>query len=166
MDLNKQQQLIDKYWNGTTNVEEERRLKTFFAESGRLPEELEKWRPWFSQLTEVDQYSPGENFDAKILNYIETNPARRSFSHFRFMRTWTAVAACLAGLLISFSCWKYISFQKEKQEKIALEQVQHDYEMVKETLLFASSQLNMAKNLMQENLNKINVINEYINIKD
>ena len=165
MDLNNQQQLIDKYWEGATNIEEERQLKIFFAESGQLPEELEQWRPWFSRLAEIDQIAPGEDFDVKILNYIEKKPARRSTSLFRIIRPWTAAAACLAGLIISLSCWKYISFQKEKQEKIALEQAQHDYETVKKTLLFASSQLNMAQDLMQENFSKINVINEYINIK-
>lgn len=64
------QQLVERYYNAETSVEEERILRAFFAQSD-IPETLRRHRPLFAHLgREAQTPRPGADFDARLLAEI------------------------------------------------------------------------------------------------
>ena len=163
MDYSKIKQLIDRYWDENTSIEEEREIKMFFSTHSDLPGELEKWRSWFSCLSDISNAKLGNEFDIKILEHIEQKPARnkkRFTVNFRNL-----AAACIALMIFSAATWKIISYLSEKQHQRALLQANDGYEQIKNMLYFTSSKINETENIVQENISKIDIINEIIIIK-
>ena len=161
MDYNNLKQLIARYWEGNTSIEEDREIKLLFAEHADLPEELEKWRSWFSNLSDINNAELGKDFDIKILEHIEQEPVKVKkvfFSRFR-----TIAAACIVLLVISG--WEIISYQSEKKEQQAVLQAKADYEHIKNMLYFTSSKINETEKEVQKNLSKMDIMNEIINLK-
>ena len=64
MDYKYIEQLLDRYFEAETSLEEEQILRTFFSQE-KLPAELEPWRALFT--AESDQ-TLGDDFDARILD--------------------------------------------------------------------------------------------------
>ena len=163
MDYNNIKQLIDRYWDSDTNIEDEQTIKTFFSTHTDLPEELEKWRSWFSNLSDISNAELGNDFDAKILERIKQEPIknRKIF----VLNLKNMAAACIAVLIICISGGKIISHLSEKQQKETMLQANDEYVKIKNVLYFTSSKINESEKAVQENLDKIGIINEIINIK-
>ena len=64
MDYKYIEQLLDRYFEAETSLEEEQILRTFFSQE-KIPAELEPWRALFT--AESDQ-TLGDDFDARILD--------------------------------------------------------------------------------------------------
>ena len=69
MDYKYIEQLLERYWQAETSLEEERILKAFFAQE-TLPEEMECLRPLFSDDTAGQQATLGDDFDSHIIQLI------------------------------------------------------------------------------------------------
>jgi len=162
MDYNNIKQLIARYWEGDTCIEEDQEIKRFFFEHTDLPEELEKWRAWFSNLSNVSNAGLDADFDARIIDRIEAE-AKKGKTVF-FPRFKVIAAACIALTMVSIAGWKVISHQSEKQERLAMVQAKADYEQIKNMLYFTSSKMNETEKAIQENFSKIDRMNEIINI--
>ena len=81
MDYKYIEQLLERYWEGETTLQEESILRTFFSQpdSQEIPENLRKFRPVF--VCEMQKEEPlGEDFDARILEQIGEAPVARTFS--------------------------------------------------------------------------------------
>ena len=65
MDYKYIEQLIDRYFEGETTLEEERILREFFG--GDVPEHLRKWQPLFVAEKELAGAQLDASFDARIL---------------------------------------------------------------------------------------------------
>lgn len=71
MDYKYINQLLERYWDGKTTLEEEEILRTFFSQID-IPEELEKYRPLFLyEQVERKTNVLGSDFDEKILSMID-----------------------------------------------------------------------------------------------
>ena len=163
MDYNKIKQLIDRYWDGNTGIDEEREIKMFFSTRSELPEELEKWRSWFSDLSEINNAELGDDFDTKMLEYIGHEQVRYKK---RFAISFkNLAAACVALIIFSATTWKIVSHLSEKQHQQALLKANDEYEQIKNMLYFTSLKINETEKVVQENISKIDVMNEIINIK-
>lgn len=68
MDYSYIKQLLDRYWNGDTTLEEERILRAFFSQKS-LPGELEKYRAVFAY--EAEKPALGSDFDERVLALVE-----------------------------------------------------------------------------------------------
>lgn len=146
-------QLIARYWAGQTTLEEERRIREFYLQNTDLPIDLEKERHWFVETRSIQQTTVSPDFDHRILSRIVKRypviPPKRS--HFRI--GMTSVAATL--LIIIAIGVKHKSRVSEQEAEKALE-------TAKEILYFASTTLNRTEKITTQELNKINIINEYI----
>lgn len=60
------EQLLERYFNAETTLEEEQTLRTFFS-SSNVPARLEQWRALF--VADSDE-TLGDDFDARILSII------------------------------------------------------------------------------------------------
>ena len=73
MDYKYIEQLLERYWEGETTLQEEDILRTFFSQP-EIPAELQKYQPLFT-CQKKDEVL-GDDFDAKILAMIdEERPA-------------------------------------------------------------------------------------------
>lgn len=90
MDYKYIEQLLERYWNCQTTLEEEQILRSFFNQED-IPVGLLKYKNLFCyemQSKEVDKLD--ETFDGKILQYID-NSSKRTLKQ-RFMPLFKAAA--------------------------------------------------------------------------
>ncbi|MCR4602842.1 MAG: pyruvate ferredoxin oxidoreductase [Prevotella sp.] len=70
MDYKYIEQLLDRYFQGETSLQEEQILKAFYAQGvDDMPEELAKYTPLFNALGEKEQL--GDDFDKRLLQMTE-----------------------------------------------------------------------------------------------
>ena len=75
MDYKYIQQLLERYWQCETTLQEEAILRSFFShpDSSDIPEDLWKYRDFF--VAQTEQAEPlGEDFDRRILEQIGEAP--------------------------------------------------------------------------------------------
>lgn len=78
MDYRYIEQLMERYWEGETTLQEESILRTFFSQPD-IPENLRKFQPLF--ICELQKEEPlGEDFDARILEQIGEAPVAKVVS--------------------------------------------------------------------------------------
>lgn len=162
-DSQKIQELVDRYWDGATTPEEENVIRAFYASHDNLSPELEKWRNWFEGEEAISHLSLGSNFDEKILSRIERKETK--VKHIRLRRTFLSSAAAVAALMLAYFSWMQIGENRYDSDEMSYAEIQEEYEMVKGMLFFTSSQINRAEAVLDENLKKMEVVNEYIKIK-
>ena len=75
MDYRYIEQLMERYWEGETTLQEESILRTFFSQPD-IPENLRKFQPLF--ICELEKEEPlGEDFDARVLEQIGEAPVAK-----------------------------------------------------------------------------------------
>ena len=67
MDYKYIEQLLERYFNAETSLEEERILRTFFSQT-ELPANMQQWKPLF---TNIEEQELGDDFDARMLEMIQ-----------------------------------------------------------------------------------------------
>ncbi|MDF9796159.1 hypothetical protein OKW21_001422 [Catalinimonas alkaloidigena] len=143
MELQKIEQLLDKYWDGDTSLEEEQILQNFFTEV-EVPEHLQGVAILFRKLRTDRQFKTlDDRFDETIIHKIEKSDSAWSF------RTLLRIAAAVTLLLLSvFLVKDYIYDQTGETAEVPenLENSYEDpklaYEQTKQALLLISSMMN------------------------
>ena len=69
MDYKYIEQLVERYWQCQTSVEEEAILKAFFSQE-RVPEHLQTYKAWFAGEKLWQDSKPGSDFDTRIMARI------------------------------------------------------------------------------------------------
>ena len=72
MDYKYIEQLLERYWQCETTLQEEAILRTFFSQPD-IPEELQKYQALFSYESQKEE-PLGEDFDARMLDFIGETP--------------------------------------------------------------------------------------------
>ncbi len=101
MDYKYIEQLLERYWNCETSVEEEQILRIFFRQK-EVPPHLCPYRSLFAYQEEAAGIKLGDDFDSRILAEIERPvvKARRISLYTRFMPLFKAAAMlCLLWVL-------------------------------------------------------------------
>jgi len=85
MDYKYIEQLMERYWEGETTLQEESILRNFFSQDG-LPEELQQYQPLFDTRLGGEQ-ALGDDFDERIIRMIgdEQQPEVSSSSQARLI---------------------------------------------------------------------------------
>ena len=81
MDYKYIEQLLERYWEGETTLQEESILRTFFSQPDcqEIPENLRKYQDLFR--CELQKEEPlGEDFDVRILEQIGEAPVAKTVS--------------------------------------------------------------------------------------
>ncbi|MDD7317208.1 MAG: pyruvate ferredoxin oxidoreductase [Prevotella sp.] len=101
MDYKYIEQLLERYWQGETSLEEEEILRTFFCQKD-LPEGLQQYAPLFAyQREETRTDRLGDDFDRRMLELVgEQQPVKaRTLSLTRRMMPMFKAAAVVAIFL-------------------------------------------------------------------
>lgn len=96
MDYRYIEQLLERYWNCETSVEEEQILRAFFRQK-ELPAHLRRYQSLFAFEDEESKKQLGSDFDERILAEIERPvvKVRRLTIQTRFMPLFKAAAMLL-----------------------------------------------------------------------
>jgi hypothetical protein len=145
MDWRKAEELIEKYWNGETSIEEEMWLKEHRdlltgSENGRKLERLfEFWE------REQEHSALGNEFDEQILQSIGTQEMaedRKVISIFQKLRYWP-IAAAMAIIIAAGIAIKSDLFKPSTED--TFEDPREAFEATKVALLLVSEKLNEGK---------------------
>ena len=63
-------QLLERYWRGETSLEEESRLRTYFAE-GQTDPDLQRYQAWFAYQKQQQKVGLDPAFDERLLHQLE-----------------------------------------------------------------------------------------------
>ena len=139
MEFNNIEELIEKYENAETSLQEEAQLSAYFN-SDHVAPQFEHYQPLFQFFAQATQ----EQFDKDV----PLNPKKKLNIY-----KWISVAAIV--MIMSVITFKAIDFGPTEEERIALEHL----EKAKE----AFQLLSLAFNKGQEQLNHVSLISENLN---
>ena len=168
MNIKDIQELIDLYWNGETTVDEEKSIREFFASNNNLPKDMEQWQNWFIGENAINRTILDDSFEENILSYLEQPEQPHASASVKYIKLkhilW--LSASIAAILVAV-CFFRIDTDKSTHitQDMSLIEAQKNYELLKELLYLTSSTINQAEAALEENINRIGIINEYINIK-
>lgn len=116
MDYKYIEQLLERYWECQTSLEEENILRAFFSQED-VPASLLHIKPLFAcQQEEKRQFVLGNDFDEKVLKLVEeekTVKAKRVSMKQRMMPFFKAAA--IVAIILSLSNAMQMAFDKEEQ---------------------------------------------------
>ncbi|WP_297271688.1 hypothetical protein [uncultured Bacteroides sp.] len=157
MDSKHIEQLLERYWQCETSLQEEAELRTFFSGED-IPEHLLRYRDLFIyQQLQQDEHL-GEDFDKRILALTEEVPvvkARRISLTQRFMPLFKAAAAL--ALVLTMGNIMQHSFFYDVQEVAAADTIGQQINapsVAQSTETFDKLLIDSLKHIEKEELNK------------
>ena len=149
MDYKYIEQLLERYWQCETSLEEEQILQAFFRQED-IPVHLLQYKSLFAYEQVQKEVGLGEDFDAKILAKIEKPvvKARRLTLVSRFMPLFKAAAVVV--VVLSLGTFAQRSFNGE-------DNLDYNYETYKDTYddpQVAYEQISSALKMVSEGINK------------
>ena len=108
-------QLLDRYWQGETTLEEEQILRSFFSQLC-VPEELAKYRPLFLyEQTEPKADCLGDDFDERMMSIID-EPKEVRAQRVRLSQRFAPLfkAAAMVAIVLTLSQAAQLSFQSSE----------------------------------------------------
>lgn len=114
MDYKYIEQLLERYWNCQTSLEEEAILKAFFSQSD-VPAELAKYKPLFAYAaTEPAIDSLGNDFDERMMDLVdETEPVKAKIVPFRQKLAPLFKAAAVVAIILTLGNASQMAFDGE-----------------------------------------------------
>ena len=112
MDYKYINQLLERYWEGKTTLEEEQILRSFFSQLC-VPEELAKFRPLFAyEQTEQKTDRLGDDFDERMMSMID-EPQHVAAQRVRMSQRFAPLfkAAAMVAIVLTLSQAAQFSFQ-------------------------------------------------------
>ena len=129
MDYKYIEQLMERYWNAETTLEEEEILRAFFSQED-IPAELSQYAPLFAyEHAEKDVDVLGEDFDEKMLQMVgeaprsEERPKAEIISlRERLMPLFKSAA--VVAIVLTLGNAAQVAFQKSPEETPGMAEVQ------------------------------------------
>ena len=150
MDYKYIEQLIERYWNCETSVEEEQILRSFFSQKD-VPAHLLRYKDLFTFENHENKIGLSEDFDRKLLAEIEkpTVKARRISLYRRMMPMFKAAAAIALVVLLGKAAQN--SFDDKDNASTQTAQNYHEtYSDPKQAYEHVSSALKIVSETMNE----------------
>jgi hypothetical protein len=144
MESEKIKELLDKYWNCTSSLEEEEQLRNFFRKD-EIPPELQKYREMFMYFSDKRENVLDASFDERIMNMIHLKKARKSRE---FLGAFYKIAAAVLLVLSFFVIHDRFIRVKDQAKKVVQDTFQDPEKALAETkkvLFLMSEKLTMGK---------------------
>lgn len=131
-------QLLEKYYNGESSIDEELILKDYFSRE-IVPDELELEKDIFIYYSETSAiHLPSEGFSARIINTIDNQ--EKNHARFRRRRIYRTVTGIAAGILILAGSYFFFTYRSEPADTFSDPEIAYNEAM--KILYEVSSQLN------------------------
>ena len=155
MDSKRIEQLLEKYWNAETSLEEEQELHQFF-QGADVPENLRETASLFRYFESEKTRSLNENFDGAVTKQLKQRQGGKRVS----MTNWFQVARVAAGVAVVVAAVYLIGHEVRKSSPNEITDTESDpklaFEQTKKALLMISKNFHKAQN----EASKINLLNE------
>lgn len=156
MDYNNIEELLEKYWQAETTLEEETRLKDFFC-YGMVPPHLEQLKPIFQHLetrkNEKDIEILDENFDHEILNKLAKSEKRSWWNQYN--QPLKIAASIIFIFLVGWSVYVNRPEAIDQSSHITYDDPEKAYQETKKALLMMSLNLNRGASHATNSLSKM-----------
>jgi len=161
--------LLEKYFEGETNLQEEAQLARYFQQEN-IAEDLLQYKPLFQFYDQQKNITLSKEFDQKIQQ--EITPIAIGEKPPRIVRMYRMVGRVAAVLALSFLTYQtyeyYISPKQKKSNYIVLDEAanaEEAYEQIKAALILVSSKMNEGTEKTTAGLIKINEATDIIRQK-
>lgn len=154
MDSKQLEQLLEKYWNCETSLEEEKQLRDYFQ--GEVPERLKETADLFRYF-EAQQTSSvgGEDFDAVVIKKIKRQkPERKSVT---MLFNYARIAA---GLIVVVTATYFVRQEVRKAYPPEIVDTYSDPKLALEETKKALMMISKGFNKAQKEAGKIKAFNE------
>ncbi|MDH5598374.1 MAG: hypothetical protein OEY34_04590 [Cyclobacteriaceae bacterium] len=159
MDFNKIEQLLKKYWEGSSTLEEEQELKAFFS-GNEVPEKWKGEQALFNYYQQASSQTKDIMSDDEIISMItSTEPEKKKVIRLTPFKHIFRVAAVILVIITTL----YIVREEYRNNETVLEPLtdtfedpKEAFEETKKALLLLSKNLGKGKT----QVNKIKVFNE------
>ncbi len=149
------ERLLDKYWQGTSSLEEEEVLRNYFN-SEKVAEHLLYVKPMFQMLKMKQQPHVSDGFDQIVQTKLSMGFTSESMVR-KKANNWWKVAAVITVLLVG--TYTITSLIDQPVQDISMEDSfdtpEEAYAQFKQSLMLVSTKLNSGNEYM-EGLNKLN----------
>ena len=144
MDYKNISQLLEKYWEGETSLQEENTLKQYFNQEN-VAQELQEYQPLFQFFKEEQDLVMSDDFEKRLLEQIqkESSAKVRKLNWMTFIRNVAAVAIILFGaffLLKNINPTKVQPIAQGARVKVIDDEMEA-YETTKAALLLLSGKI-------------------------
>lgn len=178
--------LLEKYWEGETSLEEEKQLTDFFDNTSNteIPVEFQAFQPLFTAksktVSNTNEIGLGKDFDLNILTMIAEENLQESeakvvqmtstnqTSEVRRLR-WIAGIAASVALLLAM----YIFIPKTDEQSVLVQETElteeekaealRAYKQAKTALFFVSTKMNEGTQKAADGMNKVKGFDKVIN---
>jgi hypothetical protein len=165
MAYNEIKELLDKYFEGETSLEEENRLRTYFTQEN-IPKALRPYQPLFQFFVAEREITLGKDFDRQLLEKIDAKT--RPEPMIRRLNTWVVRVAALVALAVGL--WMIYPETPKPEEVAAIDwskyepkTVEEAYAITRKALLRTSDELNRGAAMAAEEVGKVQKLGEVLN---
>ena len=137
METKEVKQLLQRYFNGETTIEEERKLETYF-QSGNVDEELDKYAEFFGGITELANVADDSNIEEEIMDYILENESQDKKKYRWLWQTVTGIAASVIIVIGGMLLYN----QNDQQYTDTFENPEVAYAVAEDALEYMSAKYN------------------------
>ncbi len=162
MDYKKINQLLEKYWEGESTVQEEQQLKAYFN-SDQVVKEHQEYAPLFQYFkSEKEQQLRTEVLEASF-QQLEKDSQKPVAKTRQLYTYFSRAAAVLLLLAASFQVYQYQSVVEQKRAVyVEIDDTEEAYLKAKEALLLVSKKLNKGKRKANNNIKKVEKVTDII----
>lgn len=134
MNTKKIEQLLEKFLEGETTLEEEAVLQNYFQKE-EVAEHLQSYKAQFEYVTDQREESPDEDFDA--FSKIDFSETAEQTSGLNSKMVWSLrIAAGIIFLLVGFSAGLLVNDSNVSDQQVAA--LQEEIKEMKSTLIYGS----------------------------
>ena len=137
METSKIAELVHKYFNGESTIEEERALENYFR-SGDVAEELKEYTEFFNGISDLSNSADDSNIEEEVMDFILENENREKTRYRWLWQTVTGIAASVIIVLGGFLFYQ----QQQKPFDDTFKDPKEAYAYAQQTLQFVSSKYN------------------------
>lgn len=139
MNSEQARELLNRYWNCETSIEEEKKLRMFFKQKN-VPEDLKKFIPLFRYFSEESKVTLSDIVERKIVDKLEKK------NKSRLLPVFYKVAAAILLILSFYVIHQRFIDVKTKAGKVLTDTYSDPHKALEETrkiLLSVSEKLNL-----------------------
>lgn len=147
-------ELLEKYWEAETSLEDERELRSLIKEAQET-EETEEVKALFDHFESESEIELDDSFDDAILEVITEEKETKVISISGYFKQYASIAA--AVIVMAVSGYLFVQNQNQYSSEDTFETPEEAYAELKRQLLVVSNYMNKGNNTMNElaNLGKV-----------
>jgi hypothetical protein len=155
MDSKQLEDLLQKYWNCETSLEEEQQLREYFR-TEEIPERLKDTASLFSYFEAQKQKSVDTNFEGRVVTQLKDQPKKRG----KMVQLLNSSMRIAAGVAVLLAAVYFVREEIRKNDTVAMEDTYDDPKQALEETKKALMMISKGFGRAEQQAKKINLINE------